>query len=97
VTSLAFTTSGTFGDRDGGIRRGDLTLLFAEDDEFTGDINDKQHRLPLIWFVEDIEQVLSEFRQRNIQLADDLRAQSHGLKEFALLISMGTEYALPKE
>jgi len=82
---LGFYDEWTFGDRDGGIRRGDLRLLFAEDDEFTGDINNKQHRLPLIWFVEGVEQVLSEFKQRNIQLADDLRVQFYGLKEFAFV------------
>lgn len=75
----------TFGDKDGGIRRDDIRLLFAEDDDFTGDINNNQHRLPLMWFVENIEQVLSEFKQRNVELADDLRVHPYGLKEFAFV------------
>jgi hypothetical protein len=86
-----------FGDRDGGIRRDDLRLLFAEDDEFTGDINNNSHRLPLMWFVEDIEQVLSEFKQRNIELADDLEFIPMALKNLRSLMSMGTTYALPRE
>ena len=82
---LGFYGEWTFGDRDGGIRRDDLMLLFAEDDDFTGDINNSQHRLPLMWFVDNIEQVLSEFKQRNIELADDLRVHPYGLREFAFV------------
>jgi hypothetical protein len=82
---LGFYDEWTFGDRDGGIRRDDLILLFAEDDEFADDINNNQHRLPLMWFVDNIEQVLSEFKQRNIELAGDLRVHPHGLKEFAFV------------
>lgn len=82
---LGFYDEWTFGDKDGGIRRDDLMLLFAEDDDFTGDINNSQHRLPLMWFVDNIEQVLSEFKQRNIELADDLRVHPYGLREFAFV------------
>jgi hypothetical protein len=45
---LGFTDEWTFGDKDGGIHRDDLRLLFAEDSGFTNDINNKQHRLPLM-------------------------------------------------
>jgi hypothetical protein len=38
-----------------------------------------------MWFVENIEQVLSEFKQREIELADDLRIHPYGLKEFAFV------------
>ena len=82
---LGFYDEWTLGDKDGGIRRDDLMLLFAEDDDFTGDINNSQHRLPLMWFVDNIEQVLSEFKQRNIELADDLRVHPYGLREFAFV------------
>jgi len=82
---LGFYDEWTFGDKDGGIRRDDLRLLFAEDDDFTGDINNNQHRLPLMWFVVNIEQVFSEFKQRDIMLADDLRIHPYGLKEFAFV------------
>ena len=82
---LGFYDEWTFGEKDGGIRRDDLKLLFAEDNDFTGDINNNQHRLPLMWFVDNIEQVLSEFKQRNIELADDLRLHPYGLKEFAFV------------
>src|SRR5919199_1390885 len=70
---LGFTDEWTSGDTDGGIRRDDLRLLFAEDKEFTNDINNRQHRLPLLWFVDDIDAVYAEFKNRDIALADDLR------------------------
>jgi glyoxalase/bleomycin resistance protein/dioxygenase superfamily protein len=82
---LGFYDEWTFGEKDGGIRRDDLSLLFAEDDAFTGNINNNQHRLPLMWFVENIDHVLSEFKQRNIEIVDDLRVHPYGLKEFAFV------------
>jgi len=82
---LGFSNEWTFGDKDGGIQRDDLRLLFAEDKEFTNDINNKNHRLPLMWFVDNIEDINKEFQQRGIQLADDLRTHSYGLKEFAFI------------
>jgi catechol 2,3-dioxygenase-like lactoylglutathione lyase family enzyme len=82
---LGFTDEWTYGEKDGGIQKDDLRLLFEEDKEFTNDINNKQHRLPLMWFVSNINEVLADFKQRGIELADDLRARPYGLKEFAFI------------
>jgi hypothetical protein len=82
---LGFTDEWTFGDKDGGIRRDDLRLLFAEDADFTNDINNKHHRLPLMWFVDDVDAIYEEFKTRDIALADDLRTHPYGLKEFAFI------------
>lgn len=83
--TLGFYDEWTSGDKDGGIRRDELRLLFAEDNHFADDINNNYHRLPLVWFVDNIEQVLSEFKNRNVELADDLRVHPYGLKEFAFV------------
>ncbi len=61
---LGFTDEWTFGDTDGGILRDDLRLLFAEDNDFTNDINNKSHRLPLMWFVDNIGDIYNEFKKR---------------------------------
>ena len=82
---LGFTDEWTFADKDGGVRRDDLRLLFAEDNHFTNDINNNNHRLPLMWFVNNIEDVFAEFKKRDIELADDLRIHPHGLREFAFI------------
>ena len=82
---LGFTDEWTFGERDGGISRDDLRLLFAEDENFTNDINNNNHRLPLMWFVNNIEDIYKEFKHRGIQLADELKTHRYGLREFAFI------------
>ena len=82
---LGFYNEWVFGDKDGGIQRDEMRLLFAEDANFTNDINNDQHRLPLMWFVDNIEEVYAEFKEKNIEFADDLRAHPYGLREFAFI------------
>jgi hypothetical protein len=82
---LGFYEELTLGEKDGGIRRDDMRLLFAEDPDFVSDLNTKQHRLPLVWFVENIDEVFSEFKERNIEIADALRTHPNGLREFAFI------------
>jgi uncharacterized glyoxalase superfamily protein PhnB len=82
---LGFYDEWTEGDKDGGIRRDDMRLLFAEDPDFTMSINNKNHRLPIMWFVENIDEIFTEFKKRNIVIADDLRAHPYGLREFAFI------------
>lgn len=83
--TLGFYDEWTFGDKDGGIRRDEIRLLFAEDSDFTNDINNRQHRLPIMWFVNNIDEINSEFKERHIELADDLRTHPYGLREFAFI------------
>ncbi len=83
--TLGFYDEWTFGDKDGGIRRDRMRLLFAEDNDFVKDINNKQHRLPLMWFVDNIDEIFFEFKERNIELADDLKKHPYGLREFAFI------------
>ena len=82
---LGFTDEWTFGNKDGGIRRDELRLLFAEDDDFASNINNKDHRLPLMWFVDNIDDVYKEFKWRKINLADDLRTHPYGFREFSFV------------
>lgn len=70
---------------DGGIRRDEMRLLFGEDPEFTGCINNGGKRLPLLWFVDNIEAVYTEFTAKNIPIAGPLETHSYGLKEFAFI------------
>jgi catechol 2,3-dioxygenase-like lactoylglutathione lyase family enzyme len=82
---LGFTDGWKFGERDGGASRDDLRMLVAEDKEFVQDVNNKDHKLPLMWFVKNIDEVLLQFKSSNIVLADDLRLHPYGLKEFAFV------------
>ncbi|PWT74817.1 MAG: hypothetical protein C5B59_10225 [Bacteroidetes bacterium] len=83
--TLGFYDEWTFGDKDGGIRRQEMRLLFAEDPEFVSHINNDQHHLPLLWFVDNIEEVLAEWKTRKIEIVDVLRTHPYGGKEFAFI------------
>jgi hypothetical protein len=83
LDKLGFTDEWVFGDKDGGLRKVELRLLFGEDSAFTNDVNNQQHRLSLMWFVDNIENVFLEYQRRNVELADGLRVHAYGLREFA--------------
>jgi uncharacterized glyoxalase superfamily protein PhnB len=82
---LGFYEEWTLGDKDGGIRRDEMRLLFAEDPDFVTQINSDQHRLPLMWFVDNIEALFIEFNEKHIKIADGLRTHPYGLREFAFI------------
>ena len=82
---LGFYEEWTWGEKDGGIRRDDMRLLFGEDPDFINAVNDEKHRLPLMWFVDNIDEIFSEFQGRNIEIVDTLRTHSYGLREFAFI------------
>ena len=60
-------------------------LLFAEASEFINAINNESHRLPLMWFVDNIDEIFTEFQKRNIEIADALSTHPYGLREFAFI------------
>jgi hypothetical protein len=82
---LGFTGEWTFGDKDGGIQRDDLRLLFAEDENFVDDINNEKHRFPVLWFVDNIDEIYGEFKSRDIKLTEGLRTHSYGIREFSFI------------
>lgn len=82
-STLGFYEEWTWGDKDGGTRRDDMRLLFSEDDAFVHDMNNQQHRLPLMWFVENINEVYAEFKTRSIDILSPLQQHAYGLREFA--------------
>lgn len=82
---LGFYEEWVFGDKDGGIRRDEMRVLFAEDPRFVQQINNGERHLPLLWFVDNIEAILEEFKQKNIPIASDLQQHPYGLREFAFV------------
>lgn len=73
---LGFTDEWTFGDIDAGIRKDELRLIFAQDESFTNDINNQKHRLPLIWFVTNFEEIYDDFKEMGIEIAEELQSDS---------------------
>ena len=82
---LGFYEEWTWGDKDGGIRRDEMRLLFGEDADFTAAINNEKNRLPLMWFVDNIEEIYSEFQERNIEIVSILKNHPYELREFAFI------------
>jgi len=82
---LGFSEEWTFGDKDGGIRRDDMRLLFGENPGHLDLINNRADRLPLIWFVDNIDDIYKEFNERAIEIVDPLREHPYGLREFAFI------------
>src|ERR1700760_2107049 len=71
---------------DGGCRRDEMRLLFGEDPDFVEIIlSYGKNRLPLMWFVKNIDEVYAEFQSKGIVIADELRAHPYGLREFAFI------------
>jgi hypothetical protein len=83
--TLGFTDEWTWGDKDGGLRRDDMRLLFGEDPAYTSTINTATKRLNLLWFVDNIEEIYAEFRERKIPIANELKEYPYGLHEFAFI------------
>ena len=82
---LGFYEEWTWGKKDGGIRRDNMRLLFGEEPEFIEAINYNNHRLPILWFVDNIEEIYAEFQERKIEITDSLKIHPYGLKEFAFI------------
>lgn len=38
-----------------------------------------------MWFVDNIDEILAEFKERQVELADDLRTHPYGLREFSFI------------
>jgi len=83
--TLGFYEEWTEGISDGGIRRDDMRMLFGEDPEYTQKINSGQARLNLLWFVDNIDKVYTEYQSRGIIIASPLTTYSYGLREFAFI------------
>ena len=83
--TLGFYEEWTWKEKDGGIRRDELRLLFAENTEYTELINTTRNRLPVLWFVDNIEDIYSEYKNKGINIDDPLREHSYKMKEFAFI------------
>lgn len=82
---LGFYDEWVWEDKDGGIRRDELRLLFVENPEHVAAINNKINRLNLVWFVDNIEEIYKEFKNRPVEMVSDLKNYPYQLKEFAFI------------
>jgi uncharacterized glyoxalase superfamily protein PhnB len=80
---LGFYEEWTFGSVDGGLRRDEIRLLFGENAAYVDIINNENNCLNLIWFVEDIEAIYTEYQERGIKIISPLESYDYGMREFA--------------
>ena len=62
-----------------------MLLLFGEDPEYTSMINNQANRLNLMWFVDNIEAIYTEFNERGIEIVSSLKDYPYKLGEFAFI------------
>jgi uncharacterized glyoxalase superfamily protein PhnB len=82
---LGFHDEWTFDEKDGGIQRDDMRMLFGENADHVNSVNNPSQRLPLVWFVENIESIYKEFQDRKIKIESPLTEHPYGMKEFAFI------------
>ena len=82
---LGFYEEWTEGKTDGGIRRDEMRMLFSIDPAHVEKINSDSARLNLLWFVENIDEVYAEFKEKTIIIDKPVTTYSYGLREFAFI------------
>ena len=83
--TLGFYEEWTWQEKDGGIRRDELRLLFGENPAYTAVINSNENRFAVLWFVDNIEEIYTEYKNKGITIADPLREHPYQMKEFAFI------------
>ena len=71
--------------KDGGIRRDNMQLLFGEDPAYVAAINNQETRFNLLWFVDNIDEVFLEFKEKKIEIVSSLKEYPYDLREFAFI------------
>ena len=81
---FGFYDEWTWGDIDGGIRRDDMRLLFTEEPGYVSAINNENTHFVLIWFVDNVDDIYKEFKERNIKIENDIESKPWGIREFSI-------------
>ena len=82
---LGFSEEWLWGEKDGGLQRDHMRLLFVEDPIYTETLNNNNNRLNLLWFVENVDEIYKEFQERKIKIASELKDYAYGTREFAFV------------
>jgi uncharacterized glyoxalase superfamily protein PhnB len=82
---LGFYDEWTWQDKDGGIRRDEMRLLFGVNPGYVDKINNASSQFNLMWFVDNLDEVYAEFKDRGIEIASPLKEYPYELREFAFI------------
>jgi uncharacterized glyoxalase superfamily protein PhnB len=82
---LGFYEQWMFGEMDGGIRRDDMRLVFCEDPDYINQLYvPPTYQFTLLWFVENVDEIYKEFKERGIEIKRDIENKPWGIREFAI-------------
>lgn len=68
---------------DGGIRRDEMRLIFQQSPEYTRLINSEHHWFVLIWFVDNVDEIYNELKQK-VEIFSDIGNRPWGIREFSI-------------
>jgi uncharacterized glyoxalase superfamily protein PhnB len=69
---------------DGGLRRDDLRLVFCQDPEYVEVINNDIYSFVFIWFVDNVDAIYQEFKERKIEITSELENKPWHIREFSI-------------
>lgn len=70
--------------KDGGIQRDEMRLLFSENPDHLLLINSDKHRFELVWFVDCVDEINSEYKEKEIDVLTEPTDEPWGIREFTI-------------
>ncbi len=61
-----------------------MRLMFSEEPAYSNSVNNQDFKYFLMWFVDDLEDVFTEFKNRNIDFQYGIEVKPWGLREFGI-------------
>lgn len=80
---LGFNNEWVMG-KDGGIQRDEMRLLFMENPDHLLMINSSDHKFEIAWFVDCVDEIYNEFREKEIVIHTEPTDEPWGLREFTI-------------
>ncbi|MCW5909681.1 MAG: VOC family protein [Cyclobacteriaceae bacterium] len=70
--------------KDGGIQRDEMRLLFGENPDHLLLINNDKYRLELVWFVDCVDEIYNEYKEKEIDVLTESTDEPWGIREFTI-------------
>jgi catechol 2,3-dioxygenase-like lactoylglutathione lyase family enzyme len=82
---LGFYKEWFWGEQDAGIRRDNMHLLFNYAPDFVERINTQTQHFEIMWFVDNVNEIYEEFKQKDVIIASEPENKPWGVREFTVL------------
>jgi catechol 2,3-dioxygenase-like lactoylglutathione lyase family enzyme len=81
---LGFYKEWFWNEADAGIRRDNMHLLFNYAPEFVDRINTQDKHFEIMWFVDNVNAIYEEFKQKDVIIASEPENKPWGVREFTV-------------